>query len=66
MKITKMSPFSGVSHTLDIPVTEEQLQKWSNGMLIQNAMPNLTSDEREFLMTGITASEWAETFGEDE
>jgi len=66
MKITKTSPFSGVSHTLDIPVTEKQLQKWSNGMLIQKAMPNLTPDEREFLMTGITAEEWAETFGEDE
>lgn len=66
MKITKTSPFSGVSHTLDIPVTEEQLHKWGNGMLIQNAMPNLTPDQREFLMTGITAEEWAETFGEDE
>ena len=66
MKITKTSTFSGVSHTLDIPVTKEQLQKWNNGMLIQNAMPNLTPDEREFLMTGITASEWAETFGEAE
>ena len=33
--------------------------------LIQNAMPNLSADEREFLMTGITPEEWAE-LSEDE
>lgn len=66
MNITKRSPFSGVLHSLDIPVTQAQLNNWQNGMLIQNAMPNLTADQREFLMTGITAEEWAETFGEEE
>lgn len=65
MKITRTSPFSGITHTIDIPCTEDQLQRWSNGTHIQNAMPNLTPDEREFLMTGITKEEWAETFGED-
>ena len=66
MKITRTSIFSGVSRTLDIPVTEEQLREWNNGMLIQEVMPNLSADQREFLITGITAEEWAETFGEDE
>jgi hypothetical protein len=66
MKITRTSPFSGQTHTLDIPVTQEQLDRWQNGELIQIAMPNLSPDEREFLMTGITAEEWADTFGEDE
>jgi hypothetical protein len=27
-------------------------------MLIQEAMPNLTPDEREFIKTGITNDEW--------
>ena len=65
MQITKRSPFSGKTHTLDIPVTQEQLDKWHNGILIQNAMPNLTPDQREFLMTGITKDEWDATFKED-
>ena len=68
MLITRKSPFTGKVHTLDIPVTEEQLQRWENGALIQNAMPNLTPDQREFIMTGITAEEWDNAFAnmEDE
>lgn len=62
MLITKRSPFSGDLHTMEIPVTEAQIKAWEGGMLIQRAMPNLTPDQREFLMTGITAAEWEETF----
>jgi hypothetical protein len=51
---------------MDIPVTQEQLDLWNNGVLIQDAMPNLTADQREFIKTGITADEWDEVFGEDE
>jgi hypothetical protein len=64
MKITRKSPFSGVVHTLDIPCTEEQLTLWQSGTLIQKAMPNLTSDEREFIKTGITLEEWDAEFGD--
>ncbi len=64
MLITRTSPFSGESHTQDIPVTAEQLKQWESGTLIQNAMPNLTPDEREFIMTGITTKEWEEAFND--
>lgn len=64
MTVTKTSPFSGSTHTLDIDVTEAQIAAWQGGELIQRVMPNLTPDEREFLMTGITAKEWEEKFGE--
>ena len=63
MLIKRKSPFSGEINEMEINVTEEQLSEWKVGTLIQNAMPNLTADEREFLMTGITAKEWAATFG---
>lgn len=67
MLITKVSMFSGVAHTLDIPVTQEQLDDWRGGTLIQNAMPNLSPDDREFLMTGMTPDEWEDLFqGEDD
>lgn len=36
------------------------------GELIQDAFPFLTYDEREFILTGITAGEWDELFGEEE
>ena len=58
MQITKTSMISGIERTMDIPVTQEQLDSWNQGMLIQEAMPNLTPDEREFIKTGITNDEW--------
>lgn len=43
-----------------------QWDAWQNGAHIQNAMPELTADEREFLLTGMTPEEWDATFGEEE
>ena len=55
---------SNKMHTMDIDVTDEQLQDWRDGTAIQDAMPNLTPDEREFIKTGITPKEWDEMFGD--
>jgi hypothetical protein len=65
MKITKQSPFSGKVNSREIPVTEAQLAAWNAGAMIQDAMPDVSADDREFLMTGITPEEWADTFRED-
>lgn len=62
MLITRISPFSGNTISLDIAVTQAQLDAWASGTLIQDAMPNLSADEREFIMTGITAQEWDDMF----
>jgi hypothetical protein len=35
-------------------------------MFIQNAMPNLSTDDREFLMTGVTPEEWDKYIKNDE
>lgn len=66
MKFTKKSPFSGNTNTREIPVTEEQLNAWNSGTLIQIAMPNINADDREFLMTGITPEEWAAAFSDED
>ena len=66
MLITRQSQWSGKVRTLDIPVTYDQLYEWKRGALIQNAMPNLTADQREFLMTGVTAEEWEEMWQESD
>ena len=65
MLISKFSPISMKDHTRDIPVTQEQLDAWKSGVLIQNAMPNISADDREFLMTGITPEEWDCHFSDD-
>ena len=62
MLITKTSPFSGNTNVMEIDVTQEQIALWESGTLIQNAMPHLTPDEREFIMTGITSEEWDSAF----
>ena len=58
MKVTKTSIFTGATRTKEINVTPEQLETWMDGTLIQNAMPHLSDDDREFLMTGVTSDEW--------
>lgn len=66
MVITRQSSFTGRVHSMDLNVTEAQLNRWEAGELIQNVFPDLSPDDREFLMTGVTAEEWAEFVGDDE
>lgn len=63
MKITRISPFTGKTHTFELNVTSEQIFRWQGGELIQNVFSHLTPDEREFLKTGITPDEWNDAFG---
>jgi hypothetical protein len=66
MRVTKKSVLTGDVHTREIPITEEQLREWTNGnLLIQQAFPQLSPNDREFLMTGVTPEEWEGAFGED-
>tara|TARA_R100001163_G_scaffold43776_1_gene33018 strand:- start:63 stop:263 length:201 start_codon:yes stop_codon:yes gene_type:complete len=65
MLITRTSPFSNQTNIMEIDVTEEQIALWESGTLIQNAMPHLTPDEREFIMTGITPEEWDSAFSDE-
>ena len=68
MNITKISSLTGIEHTLNINVTQDELLRVENRRnsteLIQNIVPNISMEEREFLMTGITNEEWIRVFGE--
>ena len=66
MLVTRKSMVSGVVRTIDFPITEEQVNNYSNGMLLQNAFPNLSKSDREFFKTGITDEEWQSIFGNPE
>jgi hypothetical protein len=63
MMVTRRSTISGEVHTLDVTCTPEQLAAWEAGMLIQDAMPDVDAPLREFVKSGISPSEWLETFG---
>lgn len=63
MLITRKSVISGNVNTMDINVTHEDFEKLESGWLIQSAMPHISADEREFIMTGITPQEWEAEMG---
>jgi hypothetical protein len=63
MKVTRTSPFTRITRTLDLNITEAQVSAYNAGALLQNAFPNLNADEREFFKTGITGEEWDQMFG---
>lgn len=65
MRITRTSMISGETNTMELPVTEEQLENYYGGELLQNAFPNLSAGQREFIKTGITEQEWDNMFGGD-
>ena len=66
MLVTRKSPFSGEINKMEISITFKQLSDWKNGAgNIQDIMPEITADEREFIMTGITPEEWNSAFGEE-
>jgi hypothetical protein len=62
MVITRTSLFSGKVNTMDLPITQEQIDRWDGGELIQNVFPDFTPSQREFLITGITDEEWEDAF----
>ncbi len=62
MQITRTSRLTGKTSVMDLNLTQAELDAWVDGMLIQDAMPQLSAEEREFLMTGITPAEWDSVF----
>lgn len=66
MKLKRRSILTGKMNAMDLPVTQIQLDEWiESGRLIQVALPMLTADQREFLLTGATPEEWDAEFLED-
>ena len=47
-------------------VNSEDLQRWKDGALIQDAMPYLSPDEREILISGVCGRCFDAMFGEGE
>ena len=61
MLITKTSPLTGTENSMEIAIDEVTLFRVNNPdrhECIQDIVPNLTADEREFLLTGYTPEDW--------
>lgn len=57
---------SGVTRTRHLDITREQELRIQAGEHVQDVVPHLSADDREFLITGITADEWEQMLGEEE
>lgn len=57
MIIKRTSIISGKSSTMDLPVTQRQMDMWNSGMCVQDCMPHLEIEQREFLITGMSIEE---------
>ena len=60
------SMFGRISSAV-LEITDAQLYAWAvDGVAIQDAMPHLSPEEREFLITGTCQQEWDAMFSETE
>jgi len=67
--VERKCPFTGQMNEMALPITQWEydagVEAWQNGAYIQDAMPTLNAEQREFVKTGITPQKWAELFGEE-
>lgn len=68
MLITKSCIHCGETHTYDLPITEEQWSEYRKPgrRLVQDIMPQLNAEMREFLISGLSPECWNDLFGKDE
>ena len=66
MLVVRKSILTGIVRKRDLDITEAQFEAWQNGALIQDAMPQLSVSDREFLINGVTDEEWRQAFGEED
>ena len=67
MLITRKSPLTGKETTLDLPVSQAQMDRYyAKRELVQNIFRGLTASQREFIMTGYTQEDWDTMFPPDE
>lgn len=68
MIVTRRSPLTKKLNTMELDVTQEQINAYHNGTggLIQHVFPNLSNAEREFIKTGYTQEDWDSIFPPEE
>jgi len=66
-EVTAKSSITGIMHTRRIPCSAGEIRYWqSSRRTVQSVLPELSPDDREFLISGITPEEWEQTFGQEE
>lgn len=67
MKLTRTSPLTGITIERELPISERLYEMWQRKeILIQDAMPNVRPEDREWVMTGYTQEDWDTIFPPEE
>ena len=71
MIITKFCEITQSTNSMNLDITQEEYnsflsKKPTERDNIQDIFPNLTDDEREFLITGLTPEDWNNIFSDEE
>ena len=64
ISLERKSPKTGKVNSMDLATTKESLDEYYGGSVryVQDIFSNLNAEEREFIMTGYTPSDWNELF----
>lgn len=67
---SRRSNATGRINSMELSTTEEKLNAWlllprGERPFVQSHFPELNADEREFLISGTTPTEWDDLFGKD-
>lgn len=66
MKTTfKLRCKAGCNRTIDVEVTQAQVDRWRGGELIQKAMPELSPGIRELFISGTCPDCWDDLFNDN-
>ena len=60
-KVSGPCKFTGEEYSCLVPI--DGLKKFLMGELVQDALPSISADDREFLISGISPAGWKATFG---
>ena len=65
MEVFKQCKITGEEYSVQM-MTDDFIAWRDDGVLVQDALPYLSAEEREFLVSGINPTEWSELYEEDE
>ena len=65
MEVFRQCKITGEEYSVQM-MTDDFIAWRDDGVLVQDALPYLSAEEREFLVSGINPTEWSELYDEDE
>jgi hypothetical protein len=63
--ISRKSPVTGKTNQRKVDITHDQYLEWLGGKLIQDVSSTLTVDDREFMISGCTPTDFDYLYPED-